>query len=576
MFSTPMKRWLAALFLCSLASGAEDRWLRLKSEHFEVLTDAGTGPGREVLRRMEQIRHVFETRTKRVNLTPLPVRVFVFRGESDFRPYQVHPDAAGYYQPGSDRDYIAMQLTGVDTYRIVYHEYTHLLLRHAGYRVPMWFNEGIAELFSTADVGKDEVRIGDLIPAHVSALREQRMVDLPTLTSVDRRSPFYNERGKTGIFYAQSWALIHMLNFAPEYRAGMANFVEMILGGEDAAGAFRQAFGKAPGVVIQDLKAYLAHGRFEGLRFAAQKFDARRLAPEPLTRVATKLALADLLVTVGKLDAATLAYAKLEAAHPDNPDVLLALGQFAVRVEDFSGARRYLERAIGAGSAPARAFYDYAVVLRNLGEPEEVVAEYLSRAVTVDDHFFEAQSYLGVMHLQAGRFDSAIRSLTRAAELQPGRVSVWENLAVAYHKAGRKEQARSAAQAARRVANDPEDAARIDALLDLIDSDVDKIVIAPEVRRHEASAAPGIIRTDGMLSQVDCLGKQARLHILIAGGKVLLLVKDAGAIRLRGKGVGQTELVCGPSTAVPVVVEYRPEPHVTYGTVGIVISIEFR
>ena len=42
--------------------------------------------------------------------------------------------------------------------------------------------------------------------------------------------PYYNEKGKTGIFYAESWALVHMLNFAPEYRAGLANFIEMILG----------------------------------------------------------------------------------------------------------------------------------------------------------------------------------------------------------------------------------------------------------------------------------------------------------------------------------------------------------
>ena len=95
-----------------------------------------------------------------------------------------------------------------------------------------------------------------------------------------------------------------MLNFAPEYRAGVANFVEMILGGEDAVNAFRQAFGKTPAGVIQDLKAYLANGRFEGLRFAAQKFDSRRLTPEPVTPIAMQLALADLLAATGKLDAA--------------------------------------------------------------------------------------------------------------------------------------------------------------------------------------------------------------------------------------------------------------------------------
>ena len=129
--------------------------MRLQSPHFEVLTNAGAGTGREVLRRFEQIRHVFESRTGRGSLTPLPVRVFVFRSEADFHQYQVNRNSAGYYQSGQDRDYIAMQTTGADLYRVVYHEYTHLLLRHAGYRVPVWFNEGTAELFSTAEVGKD-------------------------------------------------------------------------------------------------------------------------------------------------------------------------------------------------------------------------------------------------------------------------------------------------------------------------------------------------------------------------------------------------------------------------------------
>ena len=372
-----MSRWVALLFMLALSASAENRWLRFHSEHFEVFTDAGAGNGREVLRRFEQIRHVFENRTNRSNLTPLPVRVFVFRGESEFERFQVHRGIAGYYQPGTDRDYIAMQLSGADTYRVVYHEYTHLLLRHAGYRVPVWFNEGIAELFSTADVGKSEVRVGDLIPAHVATLRDQRLLEIPTLAAVDQDSPFYNERGKSGIFYAQSWALVHMLNFAPEYRTGVANFVELILAGEDTVGAFRQAFGKTPAAIGHDLKAYLARGRFEGLRFRTTKLDVGSLVAEPVRAVTARLALADLLTSINKLDEARLEYGRLEATNPEDVDVLVALGQFAVRSDDFGGARLYLERALQAGRATAELFYDYAVVLRRLNEPEAIVINKL-------------------------------------------------------------------------------------------------------------------------------------------------------------------------------------------------------
>ncbi len=471
-----MTKLLALLLIWHAASEAEERWVRLESPDFEVMTNAGAGIGRDVLRRFEQIRHVFESRTGRGSLTPLPVRVFVFRNEPAFHQYQVNPNSAGYYQAGQDRDYIAMHISGADLYRIIYHEYTHLLLRHAGYRVPVWFNEGTAELFSTADVTKSEVRVGDLIPAHVLTLRDDRILDLPSLTSVDHDSPYYNERGKIGIFYAESWALVHMLNFAPEYRAGLANFIEMILGGEDPVRAFQQAYGKGPAVIVQDLKAYLRSSRFEGVRFRASKFDVSKVPAQPVEEVETELALADLLLAIGRVDDARSAYRKLETAYPDNLAVRIALGQFASRTEDYVASRRLFESAIDAGAREAQLFYDYAMVLRQLNQPEALVTDNLMRAVALDDGFFDAHNFLGYLHLRSERYGEAILHLKRATELQPSKASVWENLAMAYHKSGDKEKARSAARSGRKVASGPEEAARLDALIYLIESDADKIV----------------------------------------------------------------------------------------------------
>jgi hypothetical protein len=39
----------------------------------------------------------------------------------------------------------------------------------------------------------------------------QHWLDWNTLFAVDRESPYYNELDKMSIFYAQSWALTHML-----------------------------------------------------------------------------------------------------------------------------------------------------------------------------------------------------------------------------------------------------------------------------------------------------------------------------------------------------------------------------
>jgi Flp pilus assembly protein TadD len=329
--------------------------------------------------------------------------------------------------------------------------------------------------------------------------------------------------------------------------------------------------------VIQDLKTYLQSGRFEGLRFRASSFDAKKLTPEPLSGLSIRLALADLLAVTGKVNDASVAFGNLEATYPDDTDVLLARGQFAVRMEDFDGARQYLERAIHAGSSSARLFYDYAIVLRRFGEPDALIEETLARSVILDPRFFEGHNLLGHLQLQAGHLPQAIQHLKRAAELQPARLGVWESLAIAYHKAGEKDAAREAAKSARRVASSPEEIARIDALLDLIESDVDKIVQVPERKQREtAVAAPRLSRVQGMLSQVDCLGAQARLHVMTPERKVLLLVRDASSVRLRGLNGPNAELSCGPSAARPVIVEFQPEQHRTYGTAGTVISIEFR
>jgi Flp pilus assembly protein TadD len=111
-----------------------------------------------------------------------------------------------------------------------------------------------------------------------------------------------------------------------------------------------------------------------------------------------------------------------------------------------------------------------------LNQPDALVTDNLMRAVALDDGFFDAHNFLGYLHLRSKRYGEAILHLKRATELQPSKASVWENLAMAYHKFGDKEKARSAARSGRKVASGPEEAARLDALIYLIESDADKIV----------------------------------------------------------------------------------------------------
>ena len=75
-------------------------------------------------------------------------------------------------------------------------------------------SEGVAEFFSKfqpIDSGK-RARIGDPQGEHIGRLRMEFM-PLAALAAVDHDSAEYNERDKQSVFYAESWALYHYLQF---------------------------------------------------------------------------------------------------------------------------------------------------------------------------------------------------------------------------------------------------------------------------------------------------------------------------------------------------------------------------
>ena len=101
---------------------------------------------------------------------------------------------------------------------------------------------------------------------------------------------------------------------------------------------------------------------------------------------------------------------------------------------------------------------------------------------------------------------------------------------------------------------------------------------APEPGREKAEPwwngpSPGG-KAEGMLTQVDCLGKQARLIIQTADRKITkLLVRDASQIAI--VGAKQEALGCGRQKPRRISVEYFPKADAKLATIGDVATIEF-
>ena len=284
------------------------KWTRLRTANFTLIGDQGDKPLRRVAERMEQFREVFGRvfpNTKQA--PPAPIVVHVFGSERAYQPFMPlfhgkRVDVGGYFQEAPGAYYITLNTeAGERAYPTIFHEYVHLLVGSALADVPVWFNEGLAEYYSTYQLyGEREASLGRVKEEHVFDLRE-RFIPLTELLAVDYRSPLYNEGERRGIFYAESWALVHYLLLgSPERKGQLATYLQQYADGVAPAAAFRAAFGGSEADLEKELRRYVRQSLYQStrVRFADKvAIDKDWIVDQP-SEADAQAALADLLLAV--------------------------------------------------------------------------------------------------------------------------------------------------------------------------------------------------------------------------------------------------------------------------------------
>ena len=408
------------LLVCTAAHAGAAEWLSLRTPNFLFVGDATGGDIRDVAVRFEQFREAVTTAfpvfTDR--RPGPPVVVFVFRNRRSFEPFLPQYDGksvqvGGYYVSGRDVNYIALSADtrGAD-FQTVYHEYAHLLLHRVMSNLPPWFNEGVAEYFSTFElVGRDKANFGEAILRHVGLLRERQM-PLSELFAVTHDSPVYNEGARRGLFYAQSWALLHYAIVARAERfPQLTQFLKLRDGGEPVATAFEHAFGFATTELDEELRKYMLR---TSLGYAVVDLD-QRIASRvqgtvtPVTEAEADAWLGDLLAHNDRPDAATARLEKSLAAAPDLALAHASLGSLLMRQGKHDAAMVHLQRAAELDSPNefVHFYYGAALVERAGADPTGPEARAslpgavaaLTRAVAMRPGFTEAGTLLGFAHL---------------------------------------------------------------------------------------------------------------------------------------------------------------------------------
>jgi hypothetical protein len=405
-----MKRIAAQVILgllCASASAGQPTWILMQNQHFRVLSSASERDTREVLNQFELISGFFSQVTKSKSISGEPVPVIIFGTEKEYQPYRLNEFATAYYFNQGDRDFIVVGKLGEQNKQTASHEYTHLELARAGFTLPPWLNEGIAELFSTLNKQGDFTLYGDVLRGRLQELSRQKWVPLETILDVDRNSPYYNESGKAGSFYDESWALVHMLATSEPYRDKFWSFVAEVSRGTDSAAALQQAYGMPLAKIEANARSYIEGNRFYQIKAKVPLDAAEKLTSQPADQFEVREMQAVLMMSFR--DRQEEARSRLEALtqeDPKRPGPWADLGSITWRGGNGDKAAEYFGKAYDLGDRRPRMVLDYAHLVAPFSRERsvQVLQEYL--VGQSDD--VDARLFLGQMLVSLDRFEEAL------------------------------------------------------------------------------------------------------------------------------------------------------------------------
>jgi len=580
------------LFAACLCAGAQTgaEWSLARTAHFEVYSQAGGETARSTALWLEQLRALFVGQTGLKLEDAVPVRAIAFRSVNEYQPYRLRVASDAYYVSAEGRDYIVMPAAGAEEFRVAAHEYAHSLLHSSGLRLPAWLSEGLAEFFSTARIGERGSRIGGDLPARSQTLRQMPWLPLDQLLGAAGEPSPRDDRERTSVFYAQSWALTDMLMFSEEYGPKFARLVAALSTGEASVPALVSLYARPLDIIARYLHAWTTGRRPRVIPLAAMPAAAVRVEVSPVSEFASRLLMADLLAAIGEWGRAEALYRDLAREDPSNALAPAALGTIALKRGDPEAARREWKRAIDLGVNDAALCYRYATLASLAGLPEPEVRRAYLRAIELKPDFDDARYALGLMEKNAGENEAALEQWRAMRNVEPARqFHYWFAIADALVQLGRREEALSAAKKAAEHAESPEQRVSASRLASLAKTDLG-VRFARDAdgrNRLETTRVPhgaddfnpfiepgdDVRKIQGKLREIDCSGPVTRFLVETASGTVTLAIPDPTHLQARK---APPEFTCGAQPGASVGVVYAAGGAESSRSDGILRGIEFQ
>ncbi|MFL6452080.1 MAG: tetratricopeptide repeat protein [Bryobacteraceae bacterium] len=412
-------------FCCSVGQSQErdsQRWIKLSTPKCELYTDTNSTTAREILSLFETaesatLRPGDQARRE----TQGRLRVIAFANEAEYAPFRLNAAALGHYLHARDRDYIVLAGADPEHFQAAVHEYTHYSANRAGYHLPLWLNEGIADLYSTTATKTGHPVLGGPLSGRLSTLNAIRLLPLNDLFAVGRGLSLYTEPEKAALFYSESWALTHLLAMDGRYAGRFPELLNELSAGRSTTDVLWSIYRRTPEEFEAELPAYIRHMQ-EGRPVVGISEMQVEPGQATVAEFERRVLWADLLVA----HPATAARAKdqlleLKKEFPEQPEPDELLGHLAWDAKHSEEAQRHWGKAIEHGSLDFETLYRHALHLHAAGGPSSVVIALMEKAVSAKPGSDEAVYNLGVLKYEEGQYEAASQTLLRLQKIAPER-----------------------------------------------------------------------------------------------------------------------------------------------------------
>jgi Tfp pilus assembly protein PilF len=474
---------LVPLLAVALAAARDksENWTEVRSPHFTVVTNSNEKEGRRVADQFERMRSVFHVAFPKLQMDPgSPIVVLAIKDEKDFKALE--PEAyltkgslklGGLFLRAPDKNYVLMRLDaeGEHPYSVVYHEYTHLLMSKAAEWMPLWMNEGLAEFYQNSDIREKDVSIGEPSSDNILLLRQNRLLPLATLFTVDAKSPYYHEENKGSIFYAESWALMHYIQVKDhrENVTRLSQYGELLTQKVDPVTAATRAFGDLK-QLQSALEAYIRQGTFSYFKMATKtEVDDSAFKVQALTPVQADAVRADFLAYNQRTADAQALLEHVLQEDPKNVSARETLGFIEFRQGHVEEARKRYEEAVQLDSQSFLAHYYFAAISMSdpiAGADETQVESSLRSAIKLNPSFAPTYDRLAAfLGMRRRDLDEARMMGLTAVSLDPANAGYRINLANILLAMGQGENAVRVLSLAAKLAKTPQETQAVDNML---------------------------------------------------------------------------------------------------------------